>query len=389
MVRRSGAVARLPRNVLLLAAASFLADVSGEMLMAVLPFLLVAQGASGVGLGLVGGAADAIGHVLKPAAGAIADRTRKRRPLIVGGYLLAAVSRLGIAFSGAWQATLLFRSTDRAGKGLRTAPRDALLAESVPRRERGRAFGIHRTADTAGAFVGVGAALVMLALLSAEPSTVVLVGALVGLATVVPLAFVREMDGGPSADGKPAFEPASPQYVRFLVVAGIFALGNVSYLFYVLRAQEALGGAVPAVALYLAFNAVYAASAYPMGRLADRIGKARVLTIGFVLFAASAAFFIPPPDPVLAIAGFLAFGVAFASVDGVERAFAADLAGSATRGTRLGWFASVSGFASLAGGLVAGGLWDNVAPWAAFAWGATVPLLAAGMLVATPGLRRA
>lgn len=372
-------MARVPRNVLLLAVASFLADVSGEMLMAVLPFLLVAQGATGVGLGLVGGLSDAAGHLLKPFAGALADRTQRRKPLIVGGYLLAAVSRVGIALAPVWQLTLLFRTSDRMGKGMRSAPRDALLAESVPREERGRAFGIHRAADTSGAFVGVALALLMLVVTTAEPATIVLVGALVGLATVVPLAFVREIDARDPAR-REAFEPGSPLYRRFLVVAAVFGLGNVTYLFYVLRAEEALGGAVPAVALYLAFNAVYAAGAYPMGLLADRIGKARVLKLGFVLFAASAALFVPTPTPALVIAGFLLFGVAFASVDGVERALAADLAGTTGRGTRLGWFALTAGLSSLGGGLAAGILWDHVGPWSAFAWGATLSLAAAAML---------
>ena len=372
-------MARVPRNVVLLAAASFLADVSGEILMAVLPFLLVAQGASGVGLGLVGGLSDAAGHLLKPFAGALADKTRRRKPLIIGGYVLAAVSRVGIALAPVWQLTLLFRTSDRMGKGLRSAPRDALLAESVPREARGRAFGIHRAADTSGAFVGVALALLMLVALTSDPATIVLVGALVGLATVVPLAFVREVDDH-RAPREHADEPASPLYPRFLVVAGIFGLGNVTYLFYVLRAQEALGGAVPAVALYLAFNAVYALGAYPMGRLADRIGKPRVLTLGFILFALSAALFVPTPTPALVIAGFLLFGMAFASVDGVERALAADLAGSKRRGAGLGWFAMTAGLATLAGGLLAGLLWDHVGHWAAFAWGAVLPLVAAALL---------
>lgn len=380
-------MARPGRNVLLLAVASFLADVSGEMLMAVLPFLLIAQGATGVGLGLVGGLADALGHLVKPLSGMLADRTRRRKPLIVGGYLLAAVSRVGIALAGAWQVSLLFRAVDRVGKGVRTAPRDALLAESVPAERRGRAFGVHRAADTAGAFVGVGLALLLLARLDASPATIVLLGALAGLATVVPLALVREAGEAPGGDGRALVEPASGAYRRFLLVAALFGLGNVSYLFYVLRASEALGGAVPAVALYLGFNAVYALCAYPAGRLADRVGKGRVLVGGFLLFSASALLFALPVSPAAAVAGFLLLGLAFAGVDGVERALAADLAGAAARGTRLGVFSATVGLSALAGGLVAGWLWDAVAPWATFAWGALLPVAAALWLLASPDLR--
>jgi MFS family permease len=372
-------VARLGRNVALLAATSFLADVSGEMLMAVLPFLLVAQGAGGLAVGLVGGFADAIGHLVKPFSGALADRTRRRKPLIISGYLTAAVARIGIALGGAWSVTLAFRSVDRVGKGLRSAPRDALLAESVPPERRGRAFGIHRAADTLGAVVGVSAALVMLVVFGASPAIIVFAGALVGLSTVVPLVFVREIDASHNS-GKPLLEAASPRYVRYLVVVGLFALGNVSYLFYLLRAREAVGGDAGAVALYLGFNVVYFAAAYPFGHLADRIGKVPILGAGFALASASAAFFLLPPSLPLAIAGFALLGLSFASVDGVERALAADLAGSAARSTRLGIFSATVGLSTVLGGVVAGLLWQSVAPWATFAWGAVVTLVALGLL---------
>lgn len=375
------------RNVLLLAATSFLADVSGEMLMAVLPFLLVAQGATGIGIGLVGGLADAMGHLVKPFAGAVADRTRRRKPIIIAGYVIPALARVGIAFAVAWQATLGWRAADRVGKGLRSGPRDALLAESAAPAQRGRAFGLHRAADTAGAFFGVGLALALLAFFDLSPSTIVLAGALVGLGTLVPLAFVRDVEAD-ARGGKAAFEHPSGRYKAFLLVAALFALGNVSYLFYLLRAAAAVGGETGAVALYLLFNLVYFLAAYPAGRLADRIGKPRVLAAGFLLFALSAAFFVATPTPALAVAGFVALGFAFAGVEGVERAFAADLAGSEARATRLGVFHAVVGFSTLAGGLVAGLLWDRVAPGAAFAWAVAVPLVALGLLSALGFLRR-
>lgn len=377
----------LSRNVLLLAATSFLADVSGEMLMAVLPFLLVAQGATGVGVGLVGGFADAIGHLVKPFAGMAADRTRKRKPLVLAGYVLPAVARIGIALAVAWQATLAFRAADRVGKGLRTGPRDALLAESIAPAERGRAFGFHRAADTAGAFVGVALALGLLVLFDTSPSTIVLAGAFVGLGTVLPLLFVRDLDTQ-GVGAKAAFERPSGRYRAYLLVAGLFALGNVSYLFYVLRAADAAGGETGAVALYLLFNLVYLAGAYPAGRLADRIGKPRVLAMGFLAFALSAAFFVATPTLPLAVAGFVALGAAFAGVDGVERAYAADLAGTEARATRLGVFHAVVGVCTLAGGLAAGLLWDRIGPGAAFAWAVAVPLVALGLLGALGFLRR-
>lgn len=372
------------RNVLLLALTSLLADISGEMLMSVLPFLLVAQGASGFGVGLVGGLADAVGHLLKPVAGRLADRQGRRKPLIVGGYVTAALARIGIALASTWQLSLLFRSADRVGKGMRTAPRDALLAESVARPQRGRAFGLHRAADTAGAVLGVALALAALWLLGASTRTtqgIVLVGALIGLSTVAPLLFVREVDGASNERAEPG-EPASPRFGSFVAIAALFALGSVSYMFFVLRVTDATGGAAGAVALYLLFNLAYVAAAYPAGHLADRIGRPRVLLAGWLLFALTCGLFVLDPALWLGVAAFVVMGLAFAGFESVQRAIAADLAGSARRSTRLGVFHGAVGLATVAGGLVAGLLWDHVGQWATFAWGGAVSVAAAVGLAA-------
>lgn len=380
-------MARVPRNVALLAVTSFLADISGEMLQAVLPFLLLAQGASGLGVGLTG-AADAVGHVLKPVFGAVSDRLKRRKPLILGGYVLPAFARLGIALAPVWWLTTLLRGADRVGKGMRTGPRDALLAESAARERRGRTFGLHRAADTAGAVVGVGAALLLLAVAAWSEERIVLVGALVALTTLVPLVFVRDVEAAAAPGAaKAVLEPASPRYRAYLVVAAVFAMGQVSYLFYILRAADHVGGAVVAVALYLLFNVVYAAAAYPLGGLSDRVGKPTLIAAGAVLFAVASALLVAEPTLPLAVASFVVLGVAFAATEGVQRAYAADLAGSASRSTRLGWYHATVGVATVAGGLVAGLLWDRAGEWAAFAWGAAVPLVALALLAGLGFLR--
>ena len=366
------------RNVLLLALTSFLADVSGEMMMAVLPFLLVAQGASGVGIGLVAGLADAVGHALKPLAGRLSDRHGRRKPLIIGGYLTAALARLGVAFASAWVVSLFFRSVDRVGKGMRTAPRDALLAESVARQERGRAFGLHRAADTAGAVVGVALALAGLALVGESATRgIVLVAAGVGLTTAFPLSFVREAQADPAARTGVSPEPASPHFGPFVAIAALFALGNVSYMFFVLRVRDVTGSPAGAVALYLIFNLVYVAAAYPAGRLADRVGKARVVVMGWTLFGSACLLLVFERALWVAFAAFIVLGFAFAGFEGVQRALAADLAGSDRRGTRLGVFHAAVGLATVLGGLTAGFLWDRLGEWSAFAWGAAASLAAA------------
>jgi len=380
-------VARFPRNVVLLAATSFLADVSGEMLQAVLPFVLLAQGATGLGVGITG-AADAVGHVLKPLFGIVSDRLRKRKPLIVGGYVLPAFARMGIAAAPIWWLTTLLRGADRVGKGMRTSPRDALLAESGERAQRGRTFGLHRAADTGGAVVGVALALAGIALWGWSERAIVLAGAFIALGTLAPLAFVRDVEATARGGGKSVFEPASPRYRAYLLAAAVLAAGQVSYLFFILRASDHVGGPVVAVALYLLFNVVYAALAYPLGLMSDRLGKPFLIAAGALLFSAACALMILSPSLGSALAGFAVLGLAFAATEGVQRAYAADLAGSDARSTRLGWYHATVGMATVVGGVATGLLWDRAGEAAAFAWGAVVPLLALALLAGMGFLRR-
>ncbi|MHB1262633.1 MAG: MFS transporter [Thermoplasmatota archaeon] len=378
------------RNVLLLAGVSLVADVSGEMLMAVLPFVLVAQGATGVGLGLVSGVSEGFGHVMKLAGGYLGQRAKRRIPLVGAGYLLAALSRFGVALATAWPLTMAFRSLDRVGKGLRTAPRDAVITESIPESHWGQAFGLHRAADTAGAVIGVLAVLALMSWTGASESTIILIGAVVGLFTVVPLLFIHEPEAAPAGATDAALVTPRPSqsYLAFLAVVALFNLGRISYLFFLLRAAS--GSTITAaVGWYLAFNVVYMAAAYPLGRWADAIGTERIYTAGIVLTAAAAACFVPTPSPVLLAAGFALLGLAFAASEGSGRVLASRLAGAHRRSSRLGEYHAVAGAATLAGGLAAGILWDQAGHSWAFGWGVALPILAlamlAGLALSRPG----
>lgn len=375
---------RLSANVVLLSITSFLADVSGEMVLVILPLELLGQGATGLALGLVG-AAEAVQHFIKPVAGWLADRTTKRKPLIFAGYVAPPAARVGIALATTPWLVALFRGADRAGKGLRTSPRDALLAESAPPEQRGRAFGIHRAADTAGAFLGVAIAFALVTWLAWSPRSVILLAAALGLLTVIPILLVREIEAD-STKSKRTFEAASPRYRAYLLVAGVFALGNLAVLFILARAATSVG-AGGAILLYLLYNLVYLAGAYPAGVLADRIGKPRVLAVGFAITGAGFAVLSFAPTLASAVVAFAVLGLGVASVDGVERAFAADLAGSAGRSTRLGLFQMVVGIAGVAGGITAGGLWDWRGPGSAFVFGATASAVALGLMVVMGFLR--
>lgn len=367
------------KNVVLLGITSFLADVSGEIIIVMLPFALLAQGATGLALGLVG-AAEAVQYLFKPLAGWLADRTSKRKPLIVAGYAAPPLARIGIALATSPLWIAIFRGADRAGKGVRAAPRDALLAESVAPEHRGRAFGFHRAADTAGALVGVLLAFALITWSGWSATSIVLLGAFLGLLTLAPLVFVRDIEG--ATKGRRTFEAASPRYRAYLLVAGVFALGNLAILFVIIRGASAAGGAGGAILLYLLYNVIYVAAAYPAGALADRWGKPRVLAVGFALSAVGFALLVPAPSLPLAIAAFAVLGLAVGSISGVERAYAADLAGSEGRSTRLGVFQSTVGLAGVAGGLVAGALWDAQGPAWTFGAAATLCVAALGLLAA-------
>ena len=357
------------RNVLLLALVSLVADISGEMLMAVLPFLLLAQGATGVGVALVSGITEGVGHFMKLVGGRLGERVKHPRLLIGGGYLLAALSRFGVGLAPAWGVTLAFRSLDRVGKGLRTAPRDALVAAGIEPQQRSRAFGLHRAADTTGAVVGVLVVLAALAWLDASHRSIVLVGAAVGLLTVIPLFFVRDAPLAPSSEGRFQPGPAQPGYRSLLAVMAAFNLGRVSYMFYLIHAAGRNIEAVQqAVLWYLLFNIVYAAASYPLGRLADLRGRRVVVLCGFLLQAAAAVPFILGQQGLPMAAGFVLLGLSFAAVESNAVALAAELSGQKGRSRRLGEYHALVGAATLVGSLVAGVLWDEVARSWTFGW---------------------
>ncbi|MEA3136275.1 MAG: hypothetical protein QOC71_556 [Thermoplasmata archaeon] len=361
------------RTVWILSLTSLLADVSGEMMVAVLPLLLVGQGATGLAVGLFGAVSEVVGNLTKWLGGRLGDRVKHPRLLVVGGYAGAGAARVGIALASTWWGSMIWRSADRVGKGLRTAPRDAILSAAAPEGEKGRAFGLHRTADTTGAFVGVLGALALLALTGLSAGDIVLVAAVVGVAATIPLLFLREPKVKPK--DLPKATPRAPGFGVFVAVSCLFAAGQASVLFFLLRAGGSTReGILGAVAWYLLFNAVYAVASYPLGLLSDRRGKPFVLGIGFALTALAQGLFIPAPTPLTLAGGFVLLGLSWAATDATGRALAADLAGSKAS-TNLGLYHAAIGLAALAGAVSGGLLWDLQGPASLF-------LLAAGLAAA-------
>jgi MFS family permease len=387
----------LGRNVLALSLVSLLTDASSEIIYPLLPlFLSTVLGASAAAVGLVEGAAETTAALLKLASGWWSDRMPRRKPLVVAGYALAAVARPLIALATTTSQVLAVRVTDRVGKGIRTAPRDALIADSVPAGIRGRAFGFHRAADHAGAVLGPLLAFWMLSGLGLPLREVLLWAALPGALAVVALVLlVRETPRAVSATtsrGTAAPDLRAPLpagFRRYLLVLLLFTLGNSTDAFLLLRASQ-LGVAAPLIPLlWAALHVVKAASSAPGGALSDRVGRKPLIVAGWLLYAMVYVMFARATETWHAWALFLVYGVYFGLTEGVEKALVADLVPPARRGAAFGWYNLAIGLGALPASLLFGLLWDRHGAPVAFGVGAALAVAAAcGLMAVVPSRMR-
>jgi len=351
------------RNVIILSIVSFLNDLSSDMIMPILPMFLESLGATGQIVGLVGGIRDGISGLLKVLCGYWSDKTGKRKIFVYSGYGISSVFKLFLGLSKTAGGAVIFSSIERVGKGLRTAARDAIIAESVAPNQRGKSFGIHRGMDSAGAVLGAGVAFLFLQFTSLGFSSIIIIAAVIGLASLVPLRFVTEPETGKQNTKLKLSLSILPRPLKlFILVAFIFALGNFSYMFFVLRAQHLFEGkwmTTAPILLYVLFNIFQSALAVPLGLLSDKIGRQAVLIFGFGLFALVSFGFAFCNSLLSYIILFALYGVVFAAVDGTERALVSDLAGPDSRATALGTYSTITGLAALPAGIVAGFLWDK------------------------------
>jgi len=350
----------LPRNVKALGLVSFLNDCSSEMIYPLLPaFLARTLGTAAVSLGAIEGAAEAAAAAMKVAAGRISDRTSRRKPIVLLGYGLASVARPLIAFTGSAAQVLVLRLVDRAGKGIRSGPRDALIAEATPPEQRGHAFGFQRAMDHAGAFVGP--LLASAVLLVREDLRLVFALAALPAVLVMWTLSTKVAETTPAAEAPaPVAAPrkASPALPAYLAVLALFALGNSSDAFLLLRAQEA-GVALAVIPLLWSFHhVVKSVFSTPAGKLSDRIGRKAAIVAGWAIYALSYAGFAVAAGAWHFWGLFAVYGLFHAFSEGPERALLADLAGTATRGRDFGWFHAVSGGMQLPASLLTGYLWQ-------------------------------
>lgn len=370
---------------------SFFMDVASEMLYPVMPLFLVgALGASPALLGLIDGIAEGGSSLLRWVAGAVSDRFRRRKPFVVAGYTLSAVSKpvMGLAaLAGGWPVFLVGRCADRVGKSIRTSARDALIADSTDPRYRGLAFGLHRAMDTAGAVLGP---LLALGVLLAWPAMPLawLFGIALGpglLSSLLAAIVVRDVPHAPGAGRLPSLLQSYPApFWRLILANAIFSLGNSSDSFLILRSRE-LGLSFPQVVLAFAvYNAVYALGALPLGKWSDRAGRKPVIIGGWLAYACVYVGFARATSAAApwVLLGF--YGVYQAMTEGVTKAMVSDVVPADRRAGAIGLFYTVSGVGQLVASLVAGGLWNvrwfGGTTMAAFAVGAACAVAAVPVL---------
>ena len=368
------------KNVYLLGIVSFLNDLSSEMIAPVLPVFINLLGGGGIALGLVGGLRQALSSVLKLFSGYFSDKFKKRKIFVYLGYGISGIFKILLGFSNNITQVITASSLERIGKGLRTAPRDAIISESLPEKQ-GKAFGLHRAFDTFGATLGVFVALFLLWHFQKVNSLslikkIIIFAGFISLSSLIPLFFVKEKTKKDSEKKsqslKIAFKSLDRRLKIYLISVALFSLAEFSYMFFVLRGQNVFSQKFVIIGptlLYLIFNLSYALFSYPFGLLADKVGKKKVILFGYLIFALVSFFFFVPFKKyslVLYIFLFVLYGLSYAIIDANQRAYMGDTAPKELIATAQGSLQLTIGIFGGLGNLIAGFLWNisNSLPFA-------------------------
>ncbi len=363
-------------NVIILGITSFLTDVSTEMVYPLIPlYLALRLGASPAILGLIEGVAESLSSILKVFSGHLSDLLGKRKPLAILGYTSSVFGKFFIYLSRVWGLVFLGRVLDRFGKGIRTAPRDALIADSVEE-ERGKAFGLHRMLDTLGAALGVLFAIYLLAKTNQNFNRIFLWSLIPATLGVFFLFLVKERKKVEERiRSKFSFlkdwQTLPKRLKSFLLIVFLFSLGNSSNQFLLLRANKLGLSLTNVLFLYLIYNLIYGLFSYPAGHLSDKIGRKRLLVIGYLIYGLVYLGFGLANDPFYLLPLFITYGLYSALTEGVERAFVSDNAPKEIRGSLIGWHATLTGIGLFPASLLAGLLWSR--------FGASAPFLLGGL----------
>jgi len=380
---------RLDPNIGSLGWVSFFADLSTEIVYPLFPFFITTVlGAPAAVLGVIEGIAEATASITKYPFGQWSDYTGRRRIFAAFGYGLAGLGKLIIAAATVWPVALVGRFVDRLGKGMRGAPRDALIAASAKDDERGIAFGLHRAMDTMGAVLGplVAILLIQLDVPLRWVFAIAVVPGLIGVLVIV--LFVHEHRQEPHRAAFRLSLPKAPAFRWLLLGTLVFSVGNSSDMFILLKAQDAImpsaqstaAGVTGVILLYVLYNVVYSGFSIPLGHVSDRVGQLPLVLVGFLVFALVYLGFATADSWPFMVGLFALYGVYIAATEGTSKALVSRAIPPKEHGSALGLYYTASGLASFAASSIGGVLWSAVAPWATFVYGAACALLAAIVL---------
>lgn len=362
----------LTTNIFILGFVSLFTDLSSQMVFPLIPlFLTTTLGAGAYAVGIVEGAAETTASLLKVISGYWSDKIKKRKPFVLLGYSLSSVTKPLFALAYTWPFVLFIRVVERIGKGLRTAPRDAIVAESCEKNVRGKAYGLQRAMDGIGSISG--AVLAFLLLPSLGYRNIFLLAFIPAIIAVFVILFVKEKKTSSKEvrkmSLKVSFRELPLNLKLFIAASSVFALGHFGYAFLLLRAKNIGLTDDMTILMYVLFYIVYTLFIIPSGILSDKIGRKPVLAIGYLIFAITSLGLIYTSDLYGILLFFVIYGIFYAMVDGVQRAFVVDLAPKHLKATALGTFHTAVGLVALPGGYIAGMLWDKISPEATFVYG--------------------
>lgn len=369
----------ITRNIFILGVVSLFTDLSSQMVFPLIPLFMVSVLGVGVyAVGIVEGAAETTASLLKVISGYWSDKIKKRKPFVLLGYSLSSLTKPLFAFATIWYFVLFVRVIERVGKGLRTAPRDALVAESCDECVRGKAYGLHRAMDGIGSVFGAFIAFFLLPVLGYQ--NIFLFAFIPGIIAVFVILFIKEKNAPIKKEEKDIsfklnFKELPRNLKLFIVISSIFALGHFGYAFLLLRANDIGLADNMAILLYVLFYIVYTICVIPSGILSDKIGRKPVLILGYLAFAITSIGLIFTSNLYSLLLCFIIYGIFFAMIDGVQRAFVVDLAPKHLKATALGTFHTAIGLVALPGGFIAGLLWDKINPETTFLYGFIAAIL--------------
>lgn len=376
----------LSTNIVILSVVSLLNDISSEIILPILPIFIASLGGGGLIIGLIGGLDESISGLAKILSGYYADRLKRRRVFIFSGYFTSSISKLLLPLSTIWQHIVAIRPLDRLGKGIRTPPRDALIADSSSDEGRGRAFGFHRAFDSSGAVAGSIICLALFVYFGFSLNLIILVAALLSVLALIPILAVKDPERIKHREKIVfKFRNLPRPLFNFFVISGVFTLANFSYMFLIIWATG--GGLVfssdqvsLALLLYIVFNVVYALLSFPAGSISDRLGRKKTLLIGYFMFALTNIVFLINLNLIGLVVGFILYGAFNALFESTQRAFVVDLSPEEFRGTVLGSFHMMISILTLFSSLIVGFVWSAITPPAIFIYGAVLATVAASLL---------